>query len=46
MLTRLQLWLLNEVFGDENAVKGLKKLAEEKGFSLDGREPLQLKTQL
>jgi hypothetical protein len=38
VLARLQLWLLSEVVGDENAVKGLKRLAEEKGLTLDGAE--------
>lgn len=36
VLARLQLWLLGEVTGDEIAVKGLKKLAEQKGLNLDG----------
>lgn len=35
-LSRVQLWLLNEIFADETSVKGLKNLADSKGISLDG----------
>jgi hypothetical protein len=36
VLARLQLWLLAEISGDENSVKGLKAVAEQNGLSLDG----------
>lgn len=38
VLARLQLWLLGEIFSDENSVKGLKAVAEQKGLRLDGEE--------
>ncbi len=38
VLANLQLWLLSEILADENAVKGLKELAKQKGISLDGSE--------
>ena len=39
ILAKLQLWMLEEIINDENAIKGLKKLADEKGLKRDRIQP-------
>jgi hypothetical protein len=42
VLGRLQMWLLNEISGDERTVKGLKARAEERGLNLYAEAPKDL----